>query len=126
LVARPGADLRHARAGGEIAVRLIRRDRLDTSAQPDLALQRLPIERQRRLRRCAQFPALHAVDVRVEDEAALVEALQQDHARIGQSVAIDGRQRHGVRIDRLRPFGLGEPGREQAQRLIGRGEVTGR
>ena len=90
----------------------------------DLALQRLPVKRQRRLGRGRQFVALHAVEVGVEHEAALVEALQQHHARIGQPVGIDGRERHGFGIDRLGALGLGEPGREQPQRLVGLGEVT--
>jgi hypothetical protein len=38
----------------------------------------------------------------------------------------DGRQRHGVGIDRFHALGLGEPRREQPHRLVGFGEVTAR
>ena len=69
---------------------------------------------------------LHAVEIGVEDEAALIETLQQHHPRIGQPVGIDGGERHGVRIDRLGALGLGKPRRKQPERLVGFGEVTAR
>ena len=55
LVARPGADLRHARARREIASASSAATG-STSRAADLALQRLPIERQRRLRRLRSIP----------------------------------------------------------------------
>ncbi len=70
--------------------------------------------------------ALDAVGIGVEHEAALIEALQQHHPRIGQPVGIDGGKRHGVRIDRLGAPGFREPGGKQAQWLVGFGEVTAR
>src|ERR1700731_309724 len=47
LFARPGADLRHARARSEISVGVCGRNRLDMAARAYLALQRLPIKCQR-------------------------------------------------------------------------------
>src|SRR5580698_3833509 len=76
LIAGPCTDLRHARARGEIRISFLGRHRLDNAAQPDLTLQRLPVKRQRRFWRVRQLAALHAVQVGVEDEAVLVEALQ--------------------------------------------------
>ena len=49
-----------------------------------------------------QFPSLLAVDIGVEHESALVEAFHQHHANIGQSIGVDGRQRHGAGVARLR------------------------
>ena len=47
---RPGAELRAARAGGEVGVGLLGVEHLDRPLQPHLALQRLPQDRQRRAR----------------------------------------------------------------------------
>ena len=51
------------------------------------------MERERRLRGRRQFAALAARLVGIEDEAALVEALQEHHADIGETIGIDGRYR---------------------------------
>ena len=48
LLARPGADLRALRAGGEIGVGLLRRHALHRPAHAHLPVQRLPVEQQRR------------------------------------------------------------------------------
>ena len=102
------------------------RHRFDAPARADLTLQRFPIKRQRRLRRAVKLVRLHAAEVGIEHEAALIEAFEQHHAHIGQAVGIDGRHRHGVGIDRLGALGFGEPGGEQAHGLVGLGEVTAR
>ena len=70
--------------------------------------------------------AFDAAEVGVEHEAALIEALQQHHPHIGQAVGIDGRERHGVGVDRFGALGLGKPSRKQPQRLVGLGKVTAR
>ena len=77
-------------------------------------------------RTVGQFPPLLALLVGVEDESALIESLEQHHPHMGHAVAIDGRERHGVGIGGFGPARLVEPGAEQAQRLVGVGEVTAR
>ena len=81
---------------------------------------------QRRLGVDVQFPSFLAVHVGVEHESALIDALQQHHAGIRQSVGVDSGQRHGGRIARLRGCRLAEPGGKQPQRLVRRGEITTR
>ena len=54
---------------------------------------------------------------------SLVEALQEDHAHVGQAVGVDGGERHGVRIVRLGRLRLAKPFGEQRQGFGGIGEV---
>ena len=124
LLAGPGADLGGARAAGEIGIGFRGADRLHRPAQPHLAPQRFPVERKARLGVVGEFAPLLAAVVAVEDEAALVEPLEQHHPDIGQPVGIDGRQRHRFGIGGLGLAGILEPGGEQPQRLLGFGEIT--
>ena len=84
------------------------------------------MEHQRRCRVGIELAALGAFHVGVEDEAALVGALEQHHAGIGQPVGIDGRQRHGGRIARFGLGCVGQPGGKQPKRLVRGGEITSR
>jgi hypothetical protein len=43
----------------------------------------------------------------------------------GQAVGIDGGERHGVGIVRLRLAGLGKPLGKQRERFLGSGKITG-
>src|SRR3982075_969692 len=126
LLAGPGADLRQARTGREIAVGLAVVDPLDRAAQADLAVQRLPVEEQGALGASIKLATLLAVDVGVEHEPALVEALHQHHADVGPAVGVDGGERHGGGVARLAPNRLLEPGGKQPQRLRGLGGNTRR
>ena len=56
-----------------------------------------------------QFLALLALEIRVEDKTALIDALQQHHADIGQAFLIDGGERHGVGVIGFGFFRIGEP-----------------
>ena len=72
-----------------------------------------------------QFPALGAPGVGEEDEAALVQPLQQHHAGIGKAILVHGRQRHGVRIVGLGLAGLLQPLGEKTEWFGRFGEITG-
>ena len=84
------------------------------------------MEQQRALMGGVQLPSLLTVDIRVEDESAFIEALHQHHAHVGQSVGIDGGERHCGRVAWLACFCLLEPGGKQPQRLVGLREITAR
>lgn len=126
LFARPGANLRHPRSGRKIGVSFSRRNRFDRSTYADLTLQRFPIECQRRSWCVGKLKPFDAANVRVKDEAAFVEAFEQNHPHVGRAAGIHGRERHRVGIDGFRAFGLREPGGEQPQRFVDVREVTGR
>ena len=89
---------------------------MDDTLDPHLAAERAPVEQHRRPRVLGDLLALAAEVVRVEDESALVEALQEHHPRGGRAA-----RRRGGKHDRLgRRHGvgsLGVPGGELAQRI---------
>ncbi len=86
------------------------------------------MEKQRGLRVGGQLPPLGALQVGVEDESRLVEALQQHGARVWQAVGAGGGEGHGVGIGRLRPGGGRQPLREEGEgiRLLGADVLLGR
>src|SRR5690606_33358996 len=66
-----------------------------------------------------QVLAFSAVVVTEERETALIQALEQQHSAMWPSFSIDGRQGHGIRLNR-QLFGLhriGKPLLEQRKRL---------
>src|SRR5215475_8045514 len=125
LLAGPGADLGKAGPGGEVGIGLLVVDSRDRAAQPHLPVQRFPMEEERAFAAGVELVPLLAIDIGVEHEATLVEAFHQYHANVGSSVGIDGGERHGSRIAWLAFYRLLEPGREQPQRLVRLGEITG-
>src|SRR5688572_10458337 len=68
----PGADLTVLRTRREIGVRLLDADRDHRPPHTHLALERLPVEAQGRLRITLELLALGAFEIGVEDEAAHV------------------------------------------------------
>src|SRR6185437_7653521 len=82
LLARPGADLRQARAGVEIEIARRLVDAADGAAKPRLPAQRFPVEQRRRLRLRLDLAALGALGIGVEHQAAGLDALAQHHARV--------------------------------------------
>ena len=108
----------------EVGVGLRVRDVRHRPADPDLPAQALPVKHKGCLGILGEFAALHRAGVGVEDEASGVEALEQHHAHVGQSVGVGGGQRHGVGIVRLGGFRLAQPGREQRERFIAQREVA--
>ena len=65
----------------------------------------------RGLRVGEQLAALGAFEIREENEAVGVVSLEQDHAHIGQAVAVDAGERHRVRVVRL--------GRDRCRKPLG-------
>ena len=70
------SDLRAARAGREVGVRLLLPQPHDVALDAHLATERRPVEEERRARVHEQLAALARLVVAEEDEAALVEALR--------------------------------------------------
>ena len=93
LLRRPRADLAPARAAGEVRIRLLARDRPRTPFDAHLPLERLPVKAHRRLRMRDQLAPLAALVVRVENEAFVVHALQQQNADGGLSIRAHGSER---------------------------------
>src|SRR3984957_941054 len=123
LRACPGADLAPSRPGSEIGVALGRGHSGDGAAEPGLAAERFPVEKRRRPRLSLKFASLGALYVRVEDDAARVHALAQDHPRVGQPVAVDGGERHRFRVVDLRRLCFLETKLKQRERIRGLGKV---
>src|SRR5918994_4507746 len=124
LLACPSTDAAVTRTARKIRIRLGLAYLGNRAARPHLPTQALPMEDQRRLGVRRKLSALGRFGVGVEDETALVRALEEHHAHIRQPVGICGRERHGSRAVRLRPLGLGRPGAEDRPGLAGLGEVT--
>src|SRR5690606_8047192 len=81
LPRRPRGQTARERAAAEVRLRLLARDAGDRAGHADLAVQLRPVEDERRVRVRLQLPPLAALVVRVERKAALVEPLEQHHAR---------------------------------------------
>ncbi|CAM2144862.1 hypothetical protein PT2222_160185 [Paraburkholderia tropica] len=114
LLRRPGADARAERTRLEIRLAFRLAGLFDRAFDAHLTLEFNPVKQQRCVRIGAQFAALAAFVVREEHEAALVHALDQQDARGGAALRVDGGDRHGVRLGQLRVQRLGEPGVELA------------
>src|SRR5690606_3030575 len=109
LFGRPGAELAHARAAGEIGIGLgiVHQAGLAFHPYLDPCLAQVPPQKQqRRLRIAAQVAPLGAVQVGVEDEPARVERLQQHGARMWTRKRVDGGHGHRVGIGDAAGTGL--------------------
>src|SRR5262249_34763608 len=91
----PGARLGGARAPRKIGLRFRILHPVQGATQSHLPVERFPMKKQRAFVVSIQFPALLAVDIGIEHEALLAEALHKHHADVGQAVLVDGGQRHG-------------------------------
>ena len=94
------------------------------SQHAHLAFEDVPEEGERRVRLRLELPALAAGAVRVEDEPAFVESLEQDDARVGMAVFVDGAERHRVRLQDAAACASLEPEAELLER-IGMGVLVG-
>src|SRR5438132_13139949 len=94
-------------AGPEVLLGLAGGDSLHPAVRPNLPAKRVPIEDQRGARVLGQLTRLAALVVGVEDEPAVVHALQQHHPGRWDTVGSRGGERHrvGLRDPRL----LGQP-----------------
>ena len=94
----PGPDPRAARPTVKIGVALGRCRPLHASLDPHLPLEHRPVEGHRGMRIVGQLPALAALVVRKEAEAAGVETPQEHDAGRGMAVGRGGGERHGLRL----------------------------
>src|ERR1043165_6803929 len=78
----------------EILVRLSCRHFFDCAFDTNLAPQRRPVKEEADARIVGDVAAFATVVVRVKNESAIVEALQEDDARGGLTLAVRRRQRH--------------------------------
>src|SRR5687768_7490681 len=111
LMGRIHAPAALERARREVRVRLGLAHLLHGAADAHLPLDRRPEEQQRRAAVLRQLARLAAVVVRVEHEAALVNALKEHRAGRRVAVGRGSGQGHRVRIDLQLPR-LSEPPRE--------------
>src|SRR5262245_57161537 len=113
-----GADAAFAVPGREVSVGLRSGRGLDQASDANLPPQALPIEEQSGLRISGKLHTLGAVAIRVEDEAALIGALEENHSHVGQPIGIHRRHGHGLWICRLGRLGFSEPLLEERKRLL--------
>src|SRR5207249_3287072 len=90
------------------------------SGHAHLVARRGPVEDDRRARIGGQLFALAAAVVGIENECAVLDALEEDHA--GGRLASDGcgRQGDGIGLRRARPLGVPVPPRKEIKRVVGR------
>jgi len=81
LAARPRAELALSRTGREVRSGFRAIDRGDRTGDPHLALYRMPREDLGGARFLSQVARLRRLEVRVEDEATLVQTLEQNGPR---------------------------------------------
>ncbi len=113
----PGVLLAAPGARGEVGVGLRGRHRLDVAHHAHLAVQRDEAEAQRGLRVVAQLRALAAGAVGVEDEAALVVALEQHEAGRGPAGGVGRGHHHGGAVVGVGVEPLPVPGLEHHHRV---------
>src|SRR4051794_2636643 len=92
----------------EVLIRLLRGDVLDSPLYPNLTAEWPPVEEKRGLRVRLELASLPGRVMRVEDEPALIEALQEHHPHRGRPARTRRRERRGLRHLQRRA-GLGEP-----------------
>ncbi len=124
LLRSPGADAATERARIVILVRLGIGNHLDFPPQADLSAQRFPVKTHGCLFLAENFLSLPALEIRVEDKASGIEALEKHHTHIRQTIFVHGGQGNRVGIVRLRGFGILQPGGKQGQGFVLFGEVT--
>ena len=66
----------------EVGVGLLRAQALNRAADPNLAVELAPIDRDRAASRALELARLRRLVVRVEAKATLIEALEEDHPRV--------------------------------------------
>src|SRR5262249_2933386 len=117
LVRRPSPEPRPAAASREVGVGLLGAQSLDRALEPDLAIQRLPQHGERRAGILSELAALAALVVRVEGDAALVDALEQHEAHRRRAVGGCRGERHGLGLDDARGDGALVPLAEKGERI---------
>src|SRR5271157_864431 len=111
--AQPGAG----RPALEVGVGFLDPDPRDRPFEPNLPLQIVPVENQRRVRVGLELAALAALVVREEDKASLVIPAQQDNPRRGTAGRRRGGQDHGIGLGNRAECRCLEPAVELADRV---------
>src|SRR5918999_3759251 len=111
------AHLAVARAAVGIALALLAREALDRPLHADLAAERGPVEEERGAWVRLELTALAAAVVGVEGEAALIDALREDHAGRGATVGRGGGKRDGLGLPGVGFRGGVEPAPEEGERV---------
>ncbi len=109
LLRDPRAKLAGARTGVEVGVAFFAGEAGDRALDDDLALQRDPRKQQGNTGVFGEIAALAALVVGVKNEAASVEALEQNRARGRTALSRRGGERHGVGLGDLGGLGLLKP-----------------
>src|SRR5688500_1913567 len=94
----PRADLAAARARREVRVGGLGRHRSHISFDPHLHFEWLPVEDHRRDGALEKLAALAALEIRVEDEAAVIDPLEKNDANGRPAIAADGGERERRRL----------------------------
>lgn len=127
LPARPGADAAAEGAAAEIGLALLPGELLDVAEDADLFVDLAPVEGEGGARVLCELARLARGVVGVEDEAAVVELLEEDDAGGGDARGGRGGEGHGLGLVDLALHGR-EPGAELVERARGDGgggEVVG-
>ena len=86
-------------------------------------MEGLPIEEQRGGRGSGKLEPLGTFAIGIEDEAALVGALQENHAHIRRALGVHRGEHHGVRVDGLMGHRIRHPAGEKGERLFRAREI---
>jgi hydroxyacylglutathione hydrolase len=117
----PRADLAPPRARREVRVGFLVAHGSDASLDPNLALQRRPVKIHRGAAIGRELPPLAALEIRVKDEAALLDGFEQQYPDGRLTVFRGRRQRKGGRIGHLlawQRLGFSEPLLKQNDRIV--------
>src|SRR6186713_117930 len=117
---RPSAYPRSARAHAEVGIGFSRAHRRRLTFYANLPLELRPEKQQRDVRIAGKLASLATVVVRMKDEAARVERLQQHDTRGRPAGRVDGGERHRVRLGYGRSDRLVEPPRELVEGICRR------
>src|SRR4051812_6243062 len=102
----------------KIRLRLLARDLRRRALDDHLALKRDPRKHERRARVGLEFATFATVVIRIENETAPVEALEQNRARRRPAVAGRSCERRRIWLDQLRALGLLKPFLKLPKRIL--------
>ena len=123
-----GAELATPGAGGEVVAGLLGGDFLGAAVDDQLAVEGAPEHDEGDVGVGGDVVAFAAVVVGEEDEAAVLDAFEQDHAAGGAAVGGDGGEGHGVGQGEVGVDGFVDPAAgllDRVRQQVGVGEAGG-